>query len=131
SDCSRDRAPCGEYRVTRTTRSLPLPEMNISPNSSLSYCVIRPAGITFHSRTPARNDRLGTRWSPVRLSSLSLQHVFRKRFQRFLRVCQELIGNCTVDEPMVERNREVRTHANRDGVFPVGAGKDFGAFLDR
>ena len=42
SDCSRERAPCGEYRVTRTSRSAPLPRTNTSPNSSRSYWVIRP-----------------------------------------------------------------------------------------
>src|SRR5687767_9816152 len=40
-------------------RSSPVPETNISPNSSLSICVTRPEGKTFHSRPSTSITRVG------------------------------------------------------------------------
>src|SRR5688572_4999736 len=51
--------PCGEYRVTRTSRFPAASAMNSSANSSRSYCVTRPDGNTRQDFPAMLSERVG------------------------------------------------------------------------
>src|SRR5687768_13932138 len=56
--------------------------------------------------------------------------LFGKGFDPALHVREELVGHRAIDDAVVERNREVRTRPDGDGVFAVGAGDDLRTLLD-
>src|SRR5689334_8146048 len=60
---SRERTPCGEYRVTRTSRFPAASAMKRSANSSRSYCVTRPEGNTRQALPEMVSERVGMRES--------------------------------------------------------------------
>src|SRR6476469_8328962 len=60
-----------------------------------------------------------------------LNRALWKFLDRLLHESEELVCHRTVDHSMVERDREIGTRANRDGVFAVSTGNDFRTLLDR
>src|SRR4051812_22893524 len=59
------------------------------------------------------------------------EHRLGEGFQTLLDRRHEAVGVRTVDDAVVEREREIRTRANADRVFAVGAGHDLDPLLQR
>src|SRR4051812_44774983 len=74
---------------------------------------------------------LGTsvRWM-VSALDISDRHI-RVALEVLLEVCKELVSVGAIDDPMIEREREIGARADGDRIFAVRAGDHLGTFLDR
>src|SRR4029079_4786655 len=59
-----------------------------------------------------------------------LDPAFRIFLDRLLDVSEELVGDCTVDDPVIERYREVAAGTDRNRILTVLASHDLGALFD-
>lgn len=106
SEASRDLIPCGEYRVTRVSRSAPDPHMNNSANSSRSICVISPDGYTFHG-LPWRTIVLAGKLLRLPVDARVFPGCSRRRFQsgvqRLLIACLDEFEHRSRQSHLLER----------------------------